>query len=493
MGAVYEALHEPLSRRVAIKTIREDLGGQAELLSRFRREAEASAALGHPNIVQVTDFITDAAHPTPLMVMELLDGRTLRDLVSTAKKLEPPRAVFIALQILSGLAAAHRAGIIHRDVKPANVFLQKTLAVRDHVKLLDFGLAKLMETGDMPVTQRGLVLGTRAYMAPEQEEGGSVDARSDLYAVGATLYYALSGRRPRDAKTMRVPLPLRRIAAEIAPKLAAVVDQALSPDPNHRYASAEKMAEALSEFTSGTTTGLGNATFLPGGGLERAKTNALDAVAATATGAAPITPSDSVESVPMTERDDRFRHNVIDSMSIKSAAPKTVRTPLDQGPMADAGPLESTLDDTLKTGRPKFDSKSLTESEGAVGTGTGSDAFVISTKKMQIPKAAELAARVQAQTLPSKGQLQGSTSPMAQPAPPGLAQLIAPPPPPESARPIKNAAPSFPPPGSSSVFTTTSKKTGGRSARATRDMVLLVIAFILLLVSAVLLARYFGR
>ena len=161
MGEVYEALHEPLSRRVALKKIRGDFASD-ELLTRFRREAEASAALGHPTIVQVTDSVPEDER-SPAMVMELLEGRTLRELVSGALRLEPSRAVFISLQILSGLAAAHGAGIVHRDVKPANVFLQKTLALRDHVKLLDFGVAKLTDsdTGSkaaIPVTRRGMVL-----------------------------------------------------------------------------------------------------------------------------------------------------------------------------------------------------------------------------------------------------------------------------------------------------------------------------------------------
>ena len=218
MGEVYEALHEPLSRRVALKKIRGDFASD-ELLTRFRREAEASAALGHPNIVQVTDFVLEDER-SPAMVMELLEGRTLRELVSGALRLEPSRAVFISLQILSGLAAAHGAGIVHRDVKPANVFLQKTLALRDHVKLLDFGVAKLTDgdTGSkaaIPVTRRGMVLGTRAYMAPEQASGEVVDARADLYSVGATLYYALSGWKPRDSNPSEKRAPLATIAKDV--------------------------------------------------------------------------------------------------------------------------------------------------------------------------------------------------------------------------------------------------------------------------------------
>jgi serine/threonine protein kinase len=304
MGEVYEALHEPLSRRVAIKTIRPDLAGTPELVTRFRREAEASVALGHPNIVQVTDFVIDGDRP-PVIVMELLEGRTLRDLMLAARKLEPPRAVFIALQILAGLSAAHRAGIIHRDVKPGNVFLQKTLAVRDHVKLLDFGVAKLLEhadsvNGSAPVTQRGIVLGTKAYMAPEQERGGPVDARSDLYAVAATLYYALSGWKPRDTDAPKQPLPLRRVAPDVPAALAAIVDQAISLEPRDRYPSAESMGEALSAFSE-TTGGFGLATISPGMPVPAEGT----AVTATTEG-------------PMTERDLRFSTDVLASDQMRT-------------------------------------------------------------------------------------------------------------------------------------------------------------------------------
>ena len=312
MGEVYEALHEPLSRRVALKKIRGDHIASDELLTRFRREAEASAALGHPNIVQVTDFVLEDER-SPAMVMELLEGRTLRDLVSGALRLEPSRAVFISLQILSGLAAAHDAGIIHRDVKPANVFLQKTLALRDHVKLLDFGVAKLNEvdTGSkaaIPVTRRGSVLGTRAYMAPEQASGEVVDARADLYAVGATLYYALSGWKPRDSDPSEKRAPLSTVAKDVPSLLAAIVDKALSDRPKDRFSSAEEMAEALAEFSN---AGMGVHPSLP---------PPVHAHSSTTTTAAAYQ-SATVEAAPMTVRDARFVGDVLPSGSIRSASP----------------------------------------------------------------------------------------------------------------------------------------------------------------------------
>lgn len=299
MGEVYEAVHEPLSRKVAIKKIRGDLASD-DLLARFRREAEASAALGHPNIVQVTDFVLDDER-SPAMVMELLEGRTLRDLVTGAQKLEPSRAVFIALQLLSGLAAAHAIGIIHRDVKPANVFLQKTLALRDHVKLLDFGVAKLTEvesdaTG--PVTRRGSVIGTRTYMAPEQALGAHVDARADLYAVGATLYYALSGWRPADPKAPGKRAPLLEVVKGIPASLAAIVDRALADDPADRFPNAIEMAEALADYSM---AGSGMKDSLPPSPENRPSTSTTVANRESAT----------LTSGPRTVREDRFAGDVL--------------------------------------------------------------------------------------------------------------------------------------------------------------------------------------
>ena len=278
MGEVYEALQEPLSRRVALKTILPELAASSSLFTRFRREAESAAALGHPNIVQVTDFQSLPNEP-PLLVMELLEGLTLKDVLEREKKLEPGRAAFIAMQILSGLAAAHRAGIIHRDIKPGNIFLMSTLAVRDLVKVVDFGVAKLVEdaavTSAAKVTAMGQVLGTLAYMAPEQAHGLAVVHRADLYAVGATLYHALSGVNPIEAMTPGSPrVPLVKAAPWIDARLAAVVDRALEKSPEARFPSAESMADALAPFADGA----GNrASSLPAAGVDTGAKARLEA------------------------------------------------------------------------------------------------------------------------------------------------------------------------------------------------------------------------
>jgi serine/threonine-protein kinase len=254
MGEVYEAMQVQLARRVALKTIRADLAAKPELLARFRREAESAAALGHPNLVQVTDFYS-APGEAPFLVMEILDGSTLKDVLEKEGRIEPQRAAFIGVQLLAGLAAAHRAGIVHRDVKPGNVFLQSTTAMRDLVKVLDFGVAKLaLEAipGAQAMTQAGEVLGTLSYMAPEQGiSGAPIDARTDIFAVGATLFHALAGVRPFDVTEPGLGrTPLDRVAPWVNRDLAALVERALQKSPDARWSTADEMSAALQPFAS---------------------------------------------------------------------------------------------------------------------------------------------------------------------------------------------------------------------------------------------------
>ncbi|MBS2014795.1 MAG: protein kinase [Deltaproteobacteria bacterium] len=281
MGEVYEAVQSPLGRRVALKTIRAELAQKPSLLARFRREAESAAALGHPNIVQVTDFY-DVQGETPFIVMEMLEGETLAELLAREKRLDPQRAAFIAVQLLSGLSAAHRAGIIHRDVKPANVFLQSTMAVRDLVKVLDFGIAKLEEdaaNGARPMTRAGEVLGTYAYMAPEQRiSGRTVDARTDVYGVGATLFHALSGFRVLEVTTPGAGRPpFAQLAHWVHRDLAAIVDRAIADAMDARFSSAEEMAAALQPFAA--ATGIQAPTHSPSGAPPAPSGGGLDASA----------------------------------------------------------------------------------------------------------------------------------------------------------------------------------------------------------------------
>jgi len=244
MGVVYEAL-APDGRVVAVKVLRASLG-TADLLRRFQREARIRVA--HDNVVAVLDAgVTDDG--APYLVLERLDGETLAQRLQRGR-LSPAEAVALGVQACRGLAAAHAAGIVHRDVKPSNLFL-----CRDgRAKLIDFGIA-LVEATDTRLTASGGVLGTIGYIAPEVAEGrGLPDARADLWSVGAILYEALAGRPPFVGATPLATIvallltelePLRAHAPTVPPALAAVVERALRRDPGKRFADAAALAEAL--------------------------------------------------------------------------------------------------------------------------------------------------------------------------------------------------------------------------------------------------------
>jgi tRNA A-37 threonylcarbamoyl transferase component Bud32 len=256
MGAVYEVEHAPLGKRLAAKVLLPELARRPRLLERFRREARAASATGHENIVEVTD-LGQTPHRAPFLVMELLTGRTLGGELKNGP-LEPERAVHVARQILSALAAAHARGIVHRDLKPENVFLIKRGADGDFVKVLDFGIAKMLdEVDDKELTQAGQVVGTPTYMAPEQARGDkTVDGRADLYAVGAMLYRMVTGHRPFQGDSFNALLFAiaqgdftrpRQHNPRISPLLESVILKAMAVDRSKRYQTAEELDEALSE------------------------------------------------------------------------------------------------------------------------------------------------------------------------------------------------------------------------------------------------------
>ncbi len=194
MGTVYLAEHALIKRRVAVKILRPDLASDANVIKRFMNEARAAGTLGHPNIVESTDMgFIDVS--VPYIVFEYLEGSLLTDEIARLGSLPVRRAVSITRQIASALGAAHHAGIVHRDLKSDNIFLTDRGELMDHVKVLDFGISKFLEAGD-DRTRRGMVMGTPEFMAPEQiTDPDSVDVRSDVYALGATLYEMLAGRR----------------------------------------------------------------------------------------------------------------------------------------------------------------------------------------------------------------------------------------------------------------------------------------------------------
>jgi serine/threonine-protein kinase len=246
MATVWEAVDEVLTRRVAVKLLHPHLAADDQFVARFRREAVAAAGLTHPSIVSIFDTCSDGH--TEAIVMELVRGTTLRAELDRRGRFEPADAVSVVAEIADALRAAHQAGIVHRDVKPANVLL----STDGRVLVADFGIAKAID--GLELTGDGTTLGTAKYLAPEQVEGKPVDGRADLYAAGVILYELLCGRPPFVADTEaatalarlhRDPDPPRSLRPEISPELEAVVLRALARDPDRRYATAADLRDAL--------------------------------------------------------------------------------------------------------------------------------------------------------------------------------------------------------------------------------------------------------
>ncbi len=257
MGDVYEATHLSLGRKVAIKTLRIDRVLSDSSIARFKQEARLAGSIGHENICEATDFGTHGSN-LPYIVMPLLKGRTLSCLLGEGS-LPISRIVHIVIQALSALAAAHEARIVHRDLKPSNIFITESNEQRDFVKLLDFGVSKVLDMGANPgLTETGSTLGTPYYMSPEQAAGVSgIDHRIDIYASGVVLYEALTGRLPfeggsRNAVLHKIItdtfLPPRRHNSSIPPALESVVLRAMARDPAKRFESAGKMRRALEKI-----------------------------------------------------------------------------------------------------------------------------------------------------------------------------------------------------------------------------------------------------
>jgi serine/threonine-protein kinase len=259
MGSVYEATLEDLPNlRVAVKVLHADLAERPDLIARFRREAEMVAAIDHPNIVHMMDF-HEAQDGPVFLVMERLEGVTLGQALCDGP-LSARRAAFIAFQVLQALAAAHASGVIHRDLKPDNVFLTSISGLTDIVKLLDFGIAKLeVREGQQKLTDTGVVVGTPPYMAPEHARGLPIDVRADIYAVGCILYEALAGEPPFKAANYNAlllsivackPTPLAELCPDLDPELLGVVAKAMAPEASDRYQTATDMAQALAHWVN---------------------------------------------------------------------------------------------------------------------------------------------------------------------------------------------------------------------------------------------------
>ncbi len=254
MSTVHLAFDERLERNVAVKLLAEHLAEDPNFVSRFRREALAAARLVHPNIVQVFDFGFDEHSGHHFIVMEHVSGQSCAELLRDRGHLEPDETVDIVTQACRGLDYAHRGGVVHRDVKPGNL-LRST---DGGVKLADFGIAKATEQSS--ITQVGSVLGTAAYLAPEQARGEGAGPAADLYSLGVVTYQLLSGRLPYEATSLselalkqqrEAPMPLDTLNPDVPPTLARAVFLALSLDPAGRPETAAALEEAFRAGAAG--------------------------------------------------------------------------------------------------------------------------------------------------------------------------------------------------------------------------------------------------
>ncbi|MGP0049399.1 MAG: protein kinase domain-containing protein [Solirubrobacteraceae bacterium] len=282
MSTVHLAFDNRLERYVALKLLAEHLADDPTFVSRFRREALAAARLVHPNIVQVFDFGFDAGHHQHFIVMEHVSGRSCAELLRDRGHLDVAQAVEIVIQACRGLDYAHRNGVVHRDVKPGNLLVSDN----EVVKLADFGIARA--TDQSSITQVGSVLGTAAYLAPEQARGEEAGPRADLYSLGVVSYQLISGRLPYEAASLselahkqqrESPIPLDELNPEVPRALARTVAWALAIDQRDRPSDAIELAEALGDGARGIAS--------PGGGATAFATGATrvladeDATAAT--------------------------------------------------------------------------------------------------------------------------------------------------------------------------------------------------------------------
>ena len=258
MAEVYRARDIRLDRIVAIKTLRTDLARDQIFQARFRREAQSAASLNHPSIVAVYDTGEDMTSgvPVPYIVMEYVDGRTVRDLLQEGHRLLPERSLEIIDGVLRALDYSHQAGIVHRDIKPGNVMVTRN----GDIKVMDFGIARAMSDAQATMTQTAQVIGTAQYLSPEQARGERVDSRSDLYSTGCLLYELLTGRPPFTGDSpvaiayqhvRENPVPPSRVDPDVPPWADAIVLKAMAKAPADRYQTAADMRADLQRAASG--------------------------------------------------------------------------------------------------------------------------------------------------------------------------------------------------------------------------------------------------
>src|SRR3954471_23151491 len=258
MAEVHRGRDVRLGRDVAIKMLRSDLARDPGFQGRFRREAQSAASLNHPSIVAVYDTGEETAggEAAPYIVMEYVEGRTLRQVLEAEGRLLPQRALELTAQICAALDQAHRAGIVHRDVKPGNVMLTPG----GEVKVMDFGIARAVTGTGATMTQTAAVIGTAHYLSPEQARGEHVDARSDVYSTGCLLYELLTGAPPFSGESAVAvayqhvredPTPPSAVEPDVPPSVDAIVLVAMAKNPANRYASAAEMRADLERAMSG--------------------------------------------------------------------------------------------------------------------------------------------------------------------------------------------------------------------------------------------------
>ncbi|MHB1537884.1 MAG: protein kinase domain-containing protein, partial [Solirubrobacteraceae bacterium] len=254
MSTVHLAFDSRLERRVAVKLLAEHLADDPTFVSRFKREAQAAARLIHPNVVQIFDSGQDDRTDQYFIVMEYIEGKSCAEILRDDGWVEIDEAVSIIEQACEGLHYAHRHGLVHRDVKPGNLLRSR----EGEVKLADFGIAKATEQSS--ITQVGSVLGTAAYLAPEQARGEEAGPRADLYALGVVTYQLISGRLPYDASSLtelalkqqqEEPAPLDELVDGVLRQLADAVSIALALDPRDRFETARAMGEAVAAGARG--------------------------------------------------------------------------------------------------------------------------------------------------------------------------------------------------------------------------------------------------
>jgi serine/threonine-protein kinase len=258
MGEVYLAEHRLLKRTCAVKLIRPDRAGDAAAIARFESEVQSTARLTHPNTVEIYDYgVTE--HGVFYYVMEYLPGLSLQEIVDRTGPMPAARVVYLLRQVCSALAEAHRTGLIHRDIKPGNIFAAERGGLHDFAKLLDFGLVKSTGFGDegLQITREGIVLGSPLYAAPETTMGHTeVDPRTDIYSLGATAYFLLTGRpvftgeKPLQivfAHAKEPPRPISELRRDVPLELEGVVMRCLAKSPEDRYQTVEELEEALAE------------------------------------------------------------------------------------------------------------------------------------------------------------------------------------------------------------------------------------------------------